>query len=191
MNLRDELVGEIVEVTSRLAVPAPVISDVDVALIKTQLIPGDIIFCRRDYEISNVGEKVLTDSFWGHCAIFMGNDRILPVYEAVTTDGFRRVSVDRICFTKDAIGIGRVGKFSSEQIDAMEQQAIKWLGLPYNFEMDWSITDKLYCSQAVVKLLQIANPSDVFKETNLIGMEISPQNVWDSVQQIATYGVKS
>lgn len=192
-SFRDEVVETIVKDVSHLAVPEPKITDDDVNMIHSLLQPGDIIFCRRDYEISNAAEKLLTGSFWGHAALFLGDchDGGLPVFEAVTTDGFRRASVARVCLTKDAIGIGRLAHgWTLDQLDLMEFQGVKWLGQPYNFAMDWDIEGKLYCSQAVAKLWQLADSSIVFHQTNKLGMEVSPQNLWDSVKQIATFGEK-
>lgn len=196
-KVEEEVIGELVEGVSELAVPEPMITDHDVEIIKALLMPGDLIFCRRNYELSNVGEKILTNSYWGHVGIYIGwNDEALPVYESVTKEGFRKVSVERICLTKDAIAIGRKAGnlWMPAQIEDMEDLAMSWIGKkPYNFEMDWNNESKLYCSQAAVKLWLHGDKSmrlDQFKQTNILQMEISPQNVFDSVNIIGRFGDK-
>jgi len=192
-SVKDEVLGTIIEGVAKLAVPEPMITDDDVAAVKSLLLPGDCIVTRRNYELSNAGEKILTKSFWGHATWYLGDGILLPIYEAVTKDGFRRVSLERLCFTKDAIGICRLpgSPWTQDQIAQMKAFADTMLGFTYDFSMDWQLNHQVYCSEAVIKIWEQGNAqeADAVKTTTDLGQMVrSPQNIWDSTVQIKQFG---
>jgi Permuted papain-like amidase enzyme, YaeF/YiiX, C92 family len=190
----DPIVQDVTEGVSKLAVPEPLCTDAWVANIKTLIRPGDAIVLRRDYEVSNELEKILEGSFYGHAAIYLGGD--LPIFEAVTVDGVRNVSLEHLLYTKDAFCLCRLPNvtWTDAQIAQMRSFAQTMIGWKYNFTMDWNKIGEVYCSELVTKIWQCVDANVLLnmKTTDFLGkMQLSPQNLFASCDQIQTYGATS
>lgn len=191
-SIKDEIIEEVVEGIEKFAIPAPLINDSHLAEIKKILLPGDLIFCRRDYEFSNSLEELIASKsskeIWGHVAIYLG-----PVYEAVTREGFRKCSLEMLSFPKDAIGVGRFpgDPLTDEEVGKSITFFDARIGWPYNHSLDLSVFGKMFCTQAALEMRKNIRPNDVaaIKLTKIAGIEsLSPQDFWNSVVQITKVG---
>jgi uncharacterized protein YycO len=179
----------ITQAISKVSKPEPQINDADVSLLKFFLKNGDCLITRTDYELSNFCEKLLTGSFYGHAAIYLNG----WVYEATTT-GVRRVSLEKFAFSKDGIALCRLQgpDWTKEQIDKMEQFCFAQLGKPYDYSIDWGSTISWFCSKLVYFAFQKGQAKDLsaIETTETLGlMEITPQNLFNSLFTVACLGV--
>jgi uncharacterized protein YycO len=192
MNFNDLLSNVSADITmaiSKVSRPEPIIEDSDVADLKSLLQDGDCLISRTEWELSNVCEKILTGSYWGHAAIYLKG----KVYEA-TTKGVRITSLEKFCFTKDGLGLCRLpgSPWTQKQISEMVLFCEDQLGEEYDFSIDWGSRKKWYCSKLVYFAWMAGNPleTDAIQSKYVLGQKrIIPQNIWDSVLKIKSYGV--
>lgn len=183
-----KLTGLVASAISKVCKPEPIIQDSDVSDIASKIQPGDLLVSRTDYELSNVVEKLLTGSFWGHAAIYLDG----YVYEAVTK-GVRKTSLEKFCYTKDAVGLGRLPgpAWTPDQLAAMKAFCESKISEPYDYSLIWGTMRKWYCSKLVYFAWKTGAPKDVaaIQTTDELDMiKITPQNVWNSCQQIQAFG---
>ena len=174
---------------SKLCRPELVIQDKDVYEIKAIIKSGDILCTRLDYELSNVVEKWLTGSFYGHAAIYLNG----KVYEA-GTKGVRCTSLEMFCYMKDGIGVGRIkgANWSESQINEMEWFCKKQLGDKYDYSFSWGAFRKWYCSKLVYMAIKHVAPTMVksIPVSDYLGQEkVPPQNLWNGIEHVGQWGV--
>lgn len=145
--------------------------------IDKQLLPGDILIKRNDYQLSNIS----IPGFWSHSGIYLGDfDRLdeffsgLPMLQgkkaseyikAYNLDAYHRLSNKRNMII-EAVGdgvcinplahIAKVDYFaavrpqlSREDVFKSLLMAFDYLGFPYDYLFDFSNDDELVCSELV------------------------------------------
>jgi uncharacterized protein YycO len=173
---------------SRIARPELIISDFDFFALKPIIKNGDCLVSRVDYQLSNVIEKILTGSFYGHAAIYLNGF----VYEA-STHGVRKISLAKFCYTKDGIGLCQLPgpDWTEDQCDKMFDFLEAQMGEPYDYSFDWDTDARWYCSKLVYLAWAHAHAKDVEAISvteELSKRVITPQNIWNSTLKIETYG---
>lgn len=174
---------------AKISKPEPQIKDEDVFDIRLKIKNGDCLVSRTDYELSNVCEKILTGSYWGHAAIYFDGF----IYEAVT-GGVRKVSFEKFCYMKDGLGLVRLpgSDWTLEQCSIMTKFLDTLIGEQYDYSFDWGNVKKWYCSKLVFKAWEQgdAKEAEAVGSVTILGTKrIIPQNIWDSLPRIAHYGV--
>jgi hypothetical protein len=152
------------------------ISDAQLAELKTKLEPGDIIVERRNWYLSNVG----LPGFWPHAAFYAGTPaqvaslaaelpaqlierypeawaaltardeagHACPVVEAVS-EGVVTSSVEHSCGA-DYVAVLRPKVSKETKVRAIER-ALQYFGRPYDFNFDFATDDQVVCSELVLK----------------------------------------
>jgi uncharacterized protein YycO len=171
---------------SKISKPEPRVSDKNFKIIKNEIKNGDVLVSRVEWELSNVAEKILTGSFWGHAAIYFDG----WVYEA-TTKGVRKISLEMFCFRKDSLGLGRLqgSDWTDDQCSLMISFLNDQLGDSYDFSFSWGIEKKWYCSKLVFFAWDQAKAeeAEAIDSMNTFGLKkVTPQNIWDSVVQVVS-----
>jgi len=189
-SILSNVTADITRFISKFARPEPIIVDADYNDIARMIKDGDCLVTRTEWELSNIMEKILTGSFYGHAAIYIGG----MVYEA-SIHGVRKLSLAKFCFMKDGIGLGRLQgpDWTEEQLSDMVEFLEKQLGDEYDFSLSWGKMKKWYCSKLVYFAWQKGKPMDTkaMSVTHTLGTkEVTPQDIWNSVLKECTRGVK-
>lgn len=184
-----DLSATLTRLISKISKPEPSITDQIVDDILANLKDGDAVCTRTDYELSNFFEKIFFKSFYGHVAIYIKGH----FYEAVTKDGVRKVSVNRLCLTKDHLGHCRLPgpDWTNEQISIMHQFLEDQLNEGYDYSFNYGTTEKWYCSKLVYFAWSVASPEtyEAISAKKILGEKrIMPQDIWNSTKQIKQYG---
>lgn len=184
----DKILTFIIELISKIYIPEPIIIDSNLLIIKHLIKDGDCLVSRKNYELSNVFEKLFFGSFYGHSAIYLGG----MVYEA-STKGVRMVSLEKFCLTKDAIGICRLpgDDWTTAQILKMMCYCDSLLGEPYDYSFNWGATKKWYCSKLVYFTWAHGNPigTEAIKINEVLDQpRIKPQDLWNETIQVGSWG---
>ena len=182
------LTAQVTYAISKFCRPDIIIVDSDVQIIKSLLKDGDCLVTRLDYELSNVFEGLFTGSFYGHAAIYLNG----YIYESVT-QGVRKVSVEKFCYTKDGIGLCRLpgADWTPEQVEVMQSFCENQLGDAYDYSLSWGIFKKWYCAKLVYFVWAEADPKDIgaIHVSEILSTEkVTPQDIWDSAVKIKTFG---
>ena len=166
------------------------ISSAQIAAMKKKVRPGDLIFERRDWALSNIG----LPGFWSHVAMYVGTPAerrtrfgdafeerlrgaatyprvgdasvIEAVGEGVIANTFER-SADA-----DYVAILRPN-VNSETIENAIVRAFSYVGRPYDFEFDFASDDKIVCTELVYKSFEGALQLPVM---HLAGHPVTPAN---------------
>jgi len=176
--------------------PAPrpsFISKAQVARVRTMLQPGDVIFERRDWALSNVG----LPGFWPHVAMYVGTpeerrrlfgedfEQRLRARNAKAYDSrFSRATVVEAIgegvvtstfeHTADAdwVAIVRPSLASDRKAEAIAR-AFAYVGRPYDFEFDFATDDRIVCTELIYKAYEGATHFPVMR---LAGRSVTPAN---------------
>ena len=141
------------------------------AALEEQLRPGDVIVVRKEHAFTNY----FLPGYWPHAALYVGstarlrdmglhqNDNIRPVWETLENiesphagrvleamkDGVRVRGLD--CpFRSDAIAILRP-QLSTDDIAAAIGRGFFHVNKPYDFDFDFSRSDRLVCTEVVYR----------------------------------------
>ena len=170
---------------SKIKRPDPQISSADVDIIRHWIRPGDALFSRTEWELSNFG----LPGFYKHAAIWTGKE----VWEA-TTKGVYPKSLEEFCFKKDGVAVGRLAgpDWTVGQLNTILCFLEDQLGEPYDFSFSWATYAKWYCSKLVLRAYQEAEPTSIeaIKTMRVLGeTEISPQDLCDSLHMVVRVGI--
>ncbi len=176
--------------------PAPrpsFISKTQVVRLRRQMQPGDLIFERRDWALSNVG----LPGFWPHVAMYVGTPEerrkvfgdaseeplrardpkaydayvsqatvVEAIGEGVVTSTFEH-SADA-----DWVGIVRPAVPPERKAEAI-RRAFAYVGRPYDFEFDFATDDRIVCTELIFKAYEGALHLPVMR---LAGRSVTPAN---------------
>jgi hypothetical protein len=149
------------------------ISPEQVARLQTLMQPGDIILERRNWYLSNA----FLPGFWPHAALYVGtaddlqrlgldqDDRVRARWSEFTSrdhDGHARVIIEAISegvvfnSIEHSIGGGDSAAVLRPQLSDAEKaeaiaRAFSHVGKPYDFDFDFTTTDKLVCTEVVFR----------------------------------------
>ena len=159
------------------------ISREQIAAVRPLMKPGDIVFERRDWSLTNIG----LPGFWPHVALYVGTpaERRTTFGDAFEESirGKNRGRYDRVLSKAtivEAVGGGTVTstfersadadyfavirpRLSAEQKAAAIARAFAFLGTPYDFEFDFVTDDRIVCSELVYKAYEGAIPFPVMR----------------------------
>lgn len=151
----------------------PLIQPDQVAKMREQLQPGDIILERQNWYLS----RAFMPGFWAHAALYVGtvNDlqklgldkdahvqRHWQEFVARDPDGHERVILEavpqgvRITTLEHCVGVADSAAvlrplIAPDRLPQVIAQAFSHLGKPYDFEFDFFSTDKLVCTELVYR----------------------------------------
>lgn len=187
-SIISNITWDLSQACSKISKPEPIINDADVASIRLLIKDGDAICSRVEWEFSNLAEKILTGSFWGHTAIYLDGF----IYEA-TTKGVRKITLEMFCYRKDALGLGRLqgSDWTPEQCAKMKTFLEAQIGAGYDFSFSWGLLKKWYCSKLVYFAWNQANAieTNAIQSMSTFGLKkVTPQNIWDSIIQLLKCG---
>lgn len=155
----------------------------EIAKVRKQLEPGDLIFERRDWELSNIG----LPGFWSHVALYIGSpserrrsfgEDPLPdpklahvtVIEAIGEGVI--VSTFEHSADADYVAVVRPTVPPPKKAEAIAR-AVRYLGRPYDFEFDFATDDRIVCTELVYKSYEGALHLPVMR---LAGRNVTPAN---------------
>jgi hypothetical protein len=172
---------------------APFITQAQLAKVRQRLEPGDLIFERREWALTNVG----LPGFWPHVAMYVGSPverrRALgadsetklraqnpPAYdtnwsqativealgEGVITSTFERSA------HADSVAIVRP-KVAPDKKAVAIARAFQYVGVPYDFEFDFATDNRIVCTELVYKSYEGALELPVMR---LAGRSVTPAN---------------
>jgi len=162
--------------STRVRVPrggARMISDQQLADVRRQLRPGDILIERQNWYLS----RAFMPGFWAHAALYVGTTNDLVklgladdprvkkhwdefarrnaeghehvILEAVP-EGVRITTLEHCLGVADAAAVLRP-RLSEPQVREAVSRAFTHLGKPYDFDFDFFSTDKLVCTELVYR----------------------------------------
>jgi hypothetical protein len=161
------------------------ISDAQVASATKLLRPGDVIFERRNWYLSNVG----LPGFWPHTAFFVGSvaemqadlgedfvtqlarrwPRAYAAWSAQEEEGHSRRILEAVSegvlfsSAEHSLGADFVAAIRPTLSDEARKQvlsaAFAYYGRPYDFDFDFRSDESLVCSEVVYKALSQGAPS--------------------------------
>jgi hypothetical protein len=176
--------------------PAPrpsFVSGDQIAALRRRLQPGDLIFERRDWALTNVG----LPGFWPHVAMYVGTpderrrifgddfERRLrardpqqydarfaaatvveAIGEGVVTSTFEHsADADSVAVVRPLLEPGPIGEAIA--------RAFAYVGRPYDFEFDFVTDDRIVCTELVYKAYEGALALPVMR---MAGRSVSPAN---------------
>lgn len=162
-----ELAGD-----TRLSAATPLIPKGALALLESQLRPGDIVLTRRDWYVSNG----FLPGFWPHALLYVGSveelearglasnpavARHLAAYRTPAPDGHPRRFIEAVSegvvfsSVPHAIWVDHLVVFRPRMSEARKNEAIarafSHVGKRYDFDFDFFSTDKLVCTEVVYR----------------------------------------
>ncbi|HEY3054755.1 MAG TPA: YiiX/YebB-like N1pC/P60 family cysteine hydrolase [Thermoanaerobaculia bacterium] len=172
---------------------APFITKAQIAKVQQRLEPGDLVFERREWALSNVG----LPGFWPHVAMYVGSpeDRRRafgpesetklrfqnpPAYDAnwsqativeALGEGVITSTFERSAYA-DAVAVVRPKVAPEKKAEAIAR-AFQYVGLPYDFEFDFATDNRIVCTELVYKSYEGSLDLPVMR---LAGRSVTPAN---------------
>ncbi len=106
-----------------------------------QLQPGDVMVTRKEHSLTNY----FLPGYWPHAALYIGDGRVI---EALA-DGVHERSIESP-FSVDAIATIRP-HLPRELIEQALQRARTHVGKPYDFDFDFTRSDRMVCTEVVYR----------------------------------------
>jgi hypothetical protein len=119
-------------------VPEPIQAEV-----MSLLQPGDVLVTRKENALTNY----FLPGYWPHAAFYIGGERVIEALK----DGVRERTMDSP-LGNDAVAVIRP-RLSPERIDEAIQRARTHVGKPYDFDFDFTRSDRLVCTEVVYRSL--------------------------------------
>lgn len=164
--------------------------------LRTQLRPGDILLERRNWYLSNA----FLPGYWPHGAIYVGtvddlkergldqNEHVAPHWEEFSHkdhDGHEHVIIEAVSegvifsTLEHSIGGGDSAavlrpNLTEEQKNEAIVRAFSYYGRPYDFEFDFSSTDKLVCTEVVYRSYGANSGPIDFPVVEILGRQTMP-----------------
>jgi hypothetical protein len=149
----------------------PALPPAIVAQLRPQLCPGDVLITRKEFAVTNY----FLPGFWPHAALYLGHESELqaskvaedfmflswlPMFRAcgpaeegrvleALKDGVRLRSVAQP-LSCDAIVLVRP-KLTKDQISCALARGFHFVGRPYDFDFDFSRSDRMVCTEVVYR----------------------------------------
>lgn len=155
------------------------ISRAQIAELRRVVQPGDILFERRDWALTNVG----LPGFWPHVALYVGTPeerrRLLgeeisaspaTVVEAIG-EGVRASTFEHSA-DADYVAVIRPRVAPAVKAEAI-RRAFAYVGRPYDFEFDFVTDDRIVCSELVFKAYEGALDLPLMRR---LGRSVTPPN---------------
>ncbi|HEY3052381.1 MAG TPA: YiiX/YebB-like N1pC/P60 family cysteine hydrolase, partial [Thermoanaerobaculia bacterium] len=172
---------------------APYISPAQLAKIRQRLAPGDLVFERREWALTNIG----LPGFWPHVAMYVGspderrrlfgadfesalrakNPRAYDATWSASTviealgEGVITSTFEHSAYA-DAVAVVRPG-VATEKKAAAIARAFQYVGRPYDFEFDFATDDRIVCTELVYKSYEGSVDLPVMR---LAGRSVTPAN---------------
>lgn len=164
--------------------------------LRTQLLPGDILLERRNWYLSNA----FLPGYWPHGALYVGtvadlkergldqNEHVAPHWEEFSRkdhDGHEHVIIEAVSegvifsTLEHSIGGGDSAavlrpNLTEEQKNEAIVRAFSYAGRPYDFEFDFSSTDKLVCTEVVYRSYGANSGPIDFPIVEILGRQTMP-----------------
>jgi hypothetical protein len=106
--------------------------------------PGDVFVTRKDCAVTNY----FLPGYWPHAALYAGNHRVIESLK----DGVRERGLDSP-FGNDSIALIRP-KLDDDLICESLERARTHVGKPYDFDFDFTRSDRLVCTEVVYRSYQ-------------------------------------
>ena len=103
--------------------------------------PGDIFVTRKDAAVTNY----FLPGYWPHAAMYIGDRRVIESLK----DGVHEREMDSP-FGNDAVAVIRP-KLDSQTVQEAIERARTHLGKPYDFDFDFTRSDRLVCTEVVYR----------------------------------------
>ncbi|TWU60581.1 hypothetical protein Poly51_08590 [Rubripirellula tenax] len=103
--------------------------------------PGDVFVTRKEAAVTNY----FLPGFWPHAAMYVGNDQVVESLK----DGVRVRTMDSP-LGNDAIALIRP-TLPAPQIDQAIRRAHSHVGKPYDFDFDFTRSDRMVCTEVVYR----------------------------------------
>ena len=114
----------------------------DISIRLRQLIrPGDVFVTRKDTALTNY----FLPGYWPHAALYIGDQQVIESLK----DGVRQRTLDSP-FGNDAISVLRP-TIDASLIETVIQRARTHLGKPYDFDFDFTRSDRVVCTEVVYR----------------------------------------
>ncbi|MDA8697455.1 YiiX/YebB-like N1pC/P60 family cysteine hydrolase [Rhodopirellula sp.] len=109
--------------------------------MQTFIQKGDILVTRKESALTNL----FLPGFWPHAAFSIGNQRVVEALK----DGVKNRSLEST-FQNDAMIVVRP-KLAEDKINSAVQRAISHVGKPYDFDFDFTRSDRMVCTEVVYR----------------------------------------
>ena len=113
------------------------------AELMLRLLPGDVLVTRKENALTNY----FLPGYWPHAAFYIGGQRVIEALK----DGVRERTMDSP-LGNDAIAVIRP-RLSPQQINEAIRRARTHVGKPYDFDFDFTRSDRLVCTEVVYRSL--------------------------------------
>lgn len=170
---------------SKISIPETGLSYFDLNEMIKIIQDGDIVLSRKNWELSNI----FMPGQWKHCGIYLNGF----IYEAVTMEGVRKISLEQFFYKKDAVGLSRYRALSAAQVHSGMVFLEAILGSPYQWEFAISNDKRYFCSELAYQFqchLWKYFDRDFTPSKILWMYVIRPTDLWKSLTKIGKWGHK-
>ncbi|TWT54246.1 hypothetical protein Pla22_18870 [Rubripirellula amarantea] len=109
--------------------------------LNSMIVPGDVFVTRKEFAITNY----FLPGFWPHAALYVGEGRVVESLK----DGVHVRGMESP-YGNDCVAIIRP-KLQSTEIDMAIQRAHTHVGKPYDFDFDFTRSDRMVCTEVVYR----------------------------------------
>jgi hypothetical protein len=109
--------------------------------IRELIRPGDVFVTRKDSAVTNY----FLPGYWPHAALYIGDDQVIESLK----DGVRQRTLDSP-FGNDAVTVLRP-TLDDALIDRVIDRARLHVGKPYDFDFDFTRSDRIVCTEVVYR----------------------------------------
>lgn len=149
--------------------------DFDDVIIAQQLMePGDAILDRTNGELTTA----VIPGFWKHAILYIGNGRVIEaVGEGVRENWLANVMMK----TDNCVCLRKRGGFTPEQKAKVVNAGKRRIGWHYNYEMDTTSPNTVYCSELIMDTWDEALGYEYFELQNRMGfLTITPDDCYNA-----------
>lgn len=173
----------------------PYVSQAQIARLQQHIQPGDVIYERREWALTNIG----LPGFWPHIALYVGTPderrRVFgDAFEARLRERYPAAYARHLAEPGviEAVGRGVIPNKLTHSVHAdyvavlrprvdaptkaaAIERAFAFLGRPYDFDFDFQTDDAIVCTELVFKAYEPAIP---FPVGEVAGRRVAPPNDW-------------
>jgi len=188
---------DLISISSRVKIWRPstyLITEGQLADLQDQLLPGDLVFQKREWQISNTG----IPGFWAHVALYIGSseeqnaffseDDALSiqttlqkgegqfnVIESVETGVILSSFIESS--KSDSVLVLRPNIRPELKAEAI-RQALHFLGRPYDYDFNVNTDSAIFCSELISKVYEplLFSDSTTFPRSDVFGISLTSPN---------------